>query len=123
MHRAAIALGTGLSIAVLGFAEPAAACGGFFCSNISQPVAQAGEQIAFSIEEDGTVTAVIRITWSGPAESFAWIVPVPQVPEIATGSDAIFDALWNATAVTFTTNPFAFRVEGTCHQPQCEEPP
>src|SRR5687768_5389281 len=104
MGRAAVAaLATGLSVVLVASADQASACGGFFCSNVTQPVYQAGEQIAFSIDRDGTVTAVVQITWQGPAESFAWIVPVPEAPEIDTGTNALFEGLNAATAVTFAT--------------------
>ena len=69
----------------------ARACGGFFCSNASRPVAQSGEEILFSIDADGSITAVVQIAYAGPAESFAWIVPVPSVPELSTGTNALFD--------------------------------
>ena len=111
-----IAVALVLVALVAGHAQPASACGGFFCSTPSQPVAQAGEQIAFSIDADGTVTAYIQITWTGPAESFAWIVPVPQVPEISTGTNALFTGLQAATGIVFTTSS---SVEGTCREPRC----
>lgn len=104
----------------LGAPDIAHACGGFFCQNTSQPVAQSGEQIAFGIDADGTVTAIIQIDWQGPAEDFAWIIPVTSVPELDTSTDALFDALWQSTAVTFTT---VSRTEGRCRTPRCDTAP
>jgi MYXO-CTERM domain-containing protein len=75
------------------------ACGGFFCNNTS-PVEQAGEQIAFILDPSGTVTVHVRVAYSGPSESFAWVVPVPAVPELGVSSNGLFDALSAATAPT-----------------------
>lgn len=114
-----IAVALVLVVLVSGHAQRASACGGFFCATPSQPVAQAGEQIAFSIDADGTVTAYVQITWTGPAESFAWIVPVPQVPEVSTGTNALFTGLQAATGVVFATSR---SVEGVCRAPHCAGP-
>jgi len=80
---------------------PASACGGLFCQNI--PVNQAGEQILF--HQDGDyITAMVRILYEGAAEDFSWVVPVPDTPELSTGSDTFFDELDNSTQPIFTLN-------------------
>jgi len=66
------------------------ACGGFFCQTL--PINQAGEQIVFR-QEGSTVTAMVRILYSGDAEDFSWVVPVPNAPELSVGSDNLFDQL------------------------------
>jgi hypothetical protein len=73
--------------------RPARACGGFFCDNVA-PVVQSGERIVFAM--DGTrVIAHIQIQYTGPAESFAWILPVhpdmPAPPRV--GTDTLFTML------------------------------
>ncbi|MFK7857767.1 MAG: DUF2330 domain-containing protein [Granulosicoccus sp.] len=85
--------------AVLLFAPlPAMACGGFFCTSV--PINQAAEQIVFRQEED-KVTAMVRILYSGNAEDFSWVVPVPSTPEISLGADITFNELDFATRPQF----------------------
>jgi hypothetical protein len=71
---------------------PARACGGFFCS-AQAPVNQAAERIIFADHGDGTVTAVVQVQYSGPSESFAWVLPVPGIPEVEVSSDLAFNRL------------------------------
>jgi hypothetical protein len=74
------------------------ACGGLFCnSNRAVAVNQAAEQIIFSKNPDGTVTAVIQIMYEGSATKFAWVLPVPGVPTVAVSSDQAFAALKQQT--------------------------
>jgi hypothetical protein len=68
----------------------ASACGGFFCTTV--PINQAAEQIVFR-QQDDQVTAMVRILYSGDAEDFSWVVPVPDTPEISLGADATFNEL------------------------------
>jgi hypothetical protein len=76
--------------------SPAAACGGLFCSS-TNPVNQAAEQIIFSKNADGSVTAVIQILYEGPSQKFAWVLPVPGVPKVGVSSDQAFAALKQGT--------------------------
>lgn len=76
----------------------AQACGGFFCQFV--PINQAGEQIIFRQDGD-MVTAVVLIQYVGNAEDFSWVVPVPGIPTLATGSEAVFGALELATRPQF----------------------
>ena len=92
-----------LGAAALGAAlpTPASACGGFFCSN--QPIDQSGENIVFSVEEDGAIEAHVQILYQGAAEQFAWILPTPSAPSISVGTDALFRDLDQATRPVFVT--------------------
>jgi len=100
-----------LAAAVWSFAaEPARACGGFFCS-ANAPVNQAAERIIFSKNEDGTVTAVVQIQYSGPSEEFAWVLPVPGIPDVEVSSDLAFRRLQQASNPQYVTNT---TVEGEC---------
>jgi hypothetical protein len=105
------ALGASL---VTAHAAPAAACGGFFCSQ-SQPVNQAAERILFAQNANGTVTAVIQILYEGPSEDFSWLLPIASVPdaegEIAVASDIAFQRLQAATNPQYTLNTI---VDGDC---------
>jgi hypothetical protein len=94
-------------------AEPASACGGFFCSQ-QQPVNQAAERIIFADNGDGTITAVIQILYEGPSESFSWLLPISTVPQgdqLGLASDIAFTRLQLATNPQFNLTT---RVEGTC---------
>lgn len=89
---------------------PAEACGGLFCS-ASAPVNQAAERIIFSKNADGTVTAVVQIQYEGPSEEFAWVLPVPGIPDVEVSSDLAF------TRLQLASNPrynLSTQVEGEC---------
>ena len=103
----AAALGAGLALAA---PQDAEACGGFFCSQ-NAPVNQAAERIIFSENGDGTVTAVVQIQYAGPSERFAWVLPVPGVPDIGVSSDAVFTRLQSASNPQYNLTT---TVEGTC---------
>ena len=86
----------------LSLALPANACGGLACS-VTAPVLQAGERIVFAVDTDAhTVEAHVQISYEGPSEDFAWIVPVPAAPEVFLSSDLLFNAIAPATQATFT---------------------
>ncbi len=81
---------------------PAArACGGFFCTTV--PMNQVAENILF-IQGDGTVTTHVQIQYSGTAADFAWILPLPTVPELAVSHNQIFTQLQRATQPSFQLN-------------------
>jgi hypothetical protein len=80
------------------------ACGGFAC-NAGRPVLQNAERIVFGLEpERNEVEMHVQITYSGPAEDFSWIVPVPADPELAITSSAMFTRLAQATQPRFNLN-------------------
>ena len=85
--------------------KPAAACGGTFCDGgpTSAPVDQTGENILF-VMDGKFVEAHIQIQYSGDAHSFAWVIPVPAVPEISVGSQPLFTNLLNGTVPTYGFN-------------------
>ena len=100
----AAALGTG-AFAAAALAPPQArACGGLFCSS-AQPVNQAAERIVFSFDQTKKqVTAVVEILYSGPAEKFAWVLPVPGVPTVGVSTSAILDRLQAQTNPLYSIN-------------------
>ena len=83
------------------------ACGGLFCQNT--PVDQAAERIIFTKNDDGTITTLVEIQYTGAAPDFSWILPIPEaisaddlaVPE---DGDQIFPELHQLTDVRFV-NP------------------
>ncbi|MBX3274408.1 MAG: DUF2330 domain-containing protein [Sandaracinaceae bacterium] len=99
------------ALAALGPSAPAAACGGFFCDQ-TQPVEQAAERIIFHRGGDGTVTAVIQIRYAGPAEEFAWVLPVAGRPAVGVSSDLAFTRLSNATSPQYILTT---TVDGACY--------
>jgi hypothetical protein len=102
--------------AVAAAPDRASACGGFFCQRA--PMNQAGENILFSVEGDGTLTTHVQILYDGAADRFAWILPLPSVPtSVGVGTDALFAELGFRTRPRFETDS---RVEGTCRAaPRC----
>jgi len=72
--------------------QEAHACGGFFCSQT--PIDQSGESILFAVDEEaGTVSTHVQISYEGSAEDFAWIVPVPDIPDLFLSTDQLFGQL------------------------------
>ena len=68
----------------------ALACGGFFCTN--SPVDQNAERIIFTQNRDGTISAYIQIQYTGSAEGFSWILPLPEaigVEDVEVPEDAM----------------------------------
>lgn len=92
--------------------QPVHACGGFFCDN-AQPVNQAAERIIFTHNGDGTVTSVVQILYQGPAERFAWVLPVPGRPEVGVSSNLAFSRLQQGTNPSYRLN--------TSREGQCRE--
>ena len=74
------------------------ACGGFFCTTF--PMNQVGERILF-VADGETVTTHVQIQYSGSAEDFAWILPVPVLPELAVSHNELFRQLQFATQPSF----------------------
>ena len=97
----------------------ARACGGFACS--ATPIIQSRESVVYSYEADGTISMAVQINYEGRDEDFAWILPVPVVPDsIEVGVDALFTQLQAATEPTFVLDR---RVDGTCAaDPHCSYP-
>jgi hypothetical protein len=83
-------------------ADDARACGGTFCDSGPQamPVDQKGENILFVMDGD-SVEAHVQIQYQGSADRFAWVVPMPVVPEISVGSQLLFQNLLAATVPTY----------------------
>jgi hypothetical protein len=82
-------------LAGLALALPAEAlaCGGFFCDNAA-PVDQSGERILFVVDEEaGKVDVHVQITYEGPSEEFAWLLPAPAEPELGVSNDDVIDRL------------------------------
>src|SRR5262245_57659595 len=59
-------------------------------------VNQQSEMIIFEVEP-GFVTAHVLIRYAGAPEQFAWIVPVPTVPELSLSDTLLFGILDQTT--------------------------
>jgi uncharacterized membrane protein YgcG len=94
-----------LSLTLLAQTGDALACGGTFCASgpTAMPVDQTGENILFAMD-GGYVEAHVQIQYQGAAESFAWIVPMPAVPQVTVGSQPLFQNLLNATVPSYGFN-------------------
>jgi MYXO-CTERM domain-containing protein len=109
-------LSAATAVSATSYAPNARACGGLFC-NAAQPVNQAAERILFSTNDDGTVTAVIEIQYEGPAQEFAWVLPVPagQV-DVGVGSTISLDRIEAQSnplyILNVTTDPSCFADNG-----------
>ncbi len=86
-----LSLSIGLAVLV------SSACGGFFCTNT--PIDQSAERIIFTVNGDVTITAIVGINYTGNAEDFSWVVPVPSVPELDVAETASLDTLQINTEV------------------------
>jgi hypothetical protein len=83
-------------------APPTLACGGLFCQNV--PVDQAAERIIFTVDP-GKISAYVQINYTGNAPDFAWVVPVPSVPEVDVAEMSSFRELQTATDPVFMLPP------------------
>jgi hypothetical protein len=111
-ERLVLGFAVALALSMTVKPEPARACGGLFCS-AAAPVNQAAERIIFSKNADGTVTAVVQIQYQGPSEEFAWVLPVPGVPDVLVSSDLAFTRLQLASNPQYNLTTV---VEGECFQ-------
>lgn len=91
-----------VGVAMLVSAQPTLACGGLFCQN--SPVDQAAERIIFTVDSE-LVTAYVQINYTGSAPDFAWVVPVPSVPEVDVVDIDPFNELQAATDPVFMLPP------------------
>jgi hypothetical protein len=93
----AVLLSAGLAGYVSMAAMPRAdACGCFTPPDPTVPVVQAGERILFD-HSNGIVTAHIQVAYSGPADQFGWLLPLPSEPSLELGVDEVFSQLITTT--------------------------
>lgn len=106
VHMIRSVSGMGIVLMAVTAATPALACGGSFCASATpdggsaRPIDQSAERILFVVHDDEPETIIcahVEIRYSGEPESFAWIVPVPSVPEVDESSSDFLDLLEQAT--------------------------
>lgn len=89
-------------------ARPAIACGCLAQPSPATPVVQAGERLLFAHEAD-QVVAYIQIQYTGQANQFGWLVPLPSLPTLELGTDEVFTKLGQQTQPAYqltTTRQF-----------------
>jgi hypothetical protein len=93
---------TGFAAGAIHFTAPneAEACGCFVPPDPTVPIVQAGERILFGME-NGVVTSHVQVQYSGPAEEFGWLLPMPSIPEMELGTDELFAQLIAQTQPTY----------------------
>jgi hypothetical protein len=93
-------------------ASDAQACGGFFCTNV--PVDQSAERIIFAVNEAaGTIDAYVQINYTGSPDQFAWVVPVPNPPQVDVADIATINELDGLTRPNYISPP----IPGDCQIP------
>jgi len=109
-------------LCVLVAPAPVSACGG--CVVPPTPpgfdpatgsVLQSAERVFFHQDPlSGRTTAWVEVRYTGLAQDFGWIVPLPVKPKISVGTNYLFDRLDQATAPRFHTylTPFT----ESCHE-------
>lgn len=105
MRAAVLGLATTVAGVILHDPPSAHACGCLSPPEVAEgsfAVNQQSEQIIFEVEP-GWVTAHVLIKYAGDPASFAWIVPVPEVPELAISPASAFGLLDTATAPQVST--------------------
>ena len=95
--------GIALGAMMLAPIHRAEACGCFAIPSPATPVLQAGERILFA-KEGNNVLAYIQVQYQGAADQFAWLIPLPSVPQVDIGTDELFTKLEGNTQPTYVTS-------------------
>ncbi|MCO4763996.1 MAG: DUF2330 domain-containing protein [Myxococcales bacterium] len=97
----------------------AMACGGCFSPPGPNLVVQDAERILFYRDPVTNKTKVwVEVRYSGPAEDFGWVLPLPKKPKVGVGTSYVFDRLDQAVAPRFFTK-FSSATEN-CHSSNAE---
>ena len=103
-------------------AERAEACGCFSppVDPLNYAVNQQAEQIIFEVHDNNTVTAHVLIQYAGNPASFAWLLPVASVPQLALSETLAFALLDD-----LTRPQVAVASKSLCPDPEyvCDEHP
>ena len=121
--RSATLFAVALGAVVLCFSSAAFACGGCFApptaSGASPGVVQTAERVLFVHDAVHVLTRVwVEVRYSGPANDFAWVLPLPAKPKVGIGSSWLFDRLDLATAPRLVTTAGA---DENCADENCAD--
>ena len=105
---AALAIAVTAAVAGLYSPQPADACGGLF-SEAGWDVVQQAQRIIFTQNGDGTVSAYMQLEYSGDAEDFSWVLPLPEAieaedVEVPEGAGEAFEEIERATDPVFVVS-------------------
>lgn len=112
MPAQASRLAVSLSLVASLWCIDAWACGG--CFNMAPPpppgqqsaqyVVQDAERVLFVVDPVTSKSIVwVEVKYTGAAEDFGWVLPLPKQPKVGVGSRWLFDGLDQRTAPVFTT--------------------
>jgi Uncharacterized protein conserved in bacteria (DUF2330) len=100
-------------------ATPVLADGGFFPDSIYRDLYESAQKTVIIYRNStGNFTGnftehlVLSVTFEGDAEDFAWVIPVPNKPEIAVTDPELFSELSNFTATEFPGGGGGFGCSG-----------
>lgn len=86
------------AVGLLAVTSDAWACGACISPKLSTgsdaPVVQDAERVLFLRDPVSKISTVwVEVRYFGLATNFAWVLPVPKLPQVGAGSVAVFDAL------------------------------
>jgi hypothetical protein len=82
---------------MLALVSPALPCGMFFPSTLESPSSMNAQHVLL-VWKEATIDMHVQVVASGGAESFAWVLPVAENPQVALGSNDVFADLQTYTA-------------------------
>jgi len=82
-------------------ATPVLADGGFFPDSVYRDLYESAQK-AVILYGNGTEHLILSVSFEGDAENFAWVIPVPNKPEIAVTNPELF---WELSGFTATKSP------------------
>ncbi|MBI5608549.1 MAG: DUF2330 domain-containing protein, partial [Deltaproteobacteria bacterium] len=116
-----LAVSTGASLLA---AQTALACGGCFSATPPPPpgqqdqqyVVQDAERVLF-VQDPATKKAIVwvEVKYTGAAEDFGWVLPLPKQPKVGVGTRLVFDRLDQQTAPRFKSSNAGFE---NCRDPR-----
>ncbi len=94
-----ICLAVALAVAFLLIpATPALADGGFFVLDPSRDISQPAQK-AIILYENNRETLILQVKYEGDADEFAWVIPVPNYPDVGVAEPELFQELAELTEV------------------------
>lgn len=88
-------------------ATPILADGGFFPDSVYRDLYESAQKAVILYDAstgNSTEHLILSVSFEGDAEDFAWVIPVPNIPEIAVSDAELF---WELSALTATELPAA----------------
>lgn len=122
MHRKLIAVSLVVILFLLTTPAPALADGGFFPDSMYRDLYESTQRaVILCVNSTGNCTGnctgnytgnyteylILSVSWEGDAEDFAWVVPVPNIPDITVTDPDLFSELSDFTAVESNGGGFA----------------